>query len=140
MGSTQVRLEGMKNVEAISASGSSIGRDVGPGNLPSFSGGSAMSLLCHKMQNPGTWIMTLSPFYSFISRSDNGFLKLSFSLSFFFASIYYFFLNLKFIYFERERESRGEAEREGERIPSSLLTVSVEPHVGLKPTNHKIMT
>ena len=48
---------------------------------------------------------------------------------------------LKFIDFERERErerestcahvSRGGAEREGERIPSRLCTVNVEPKAGL---------
>ena len=37
---------------------------------------------------------------------------------------------------ERERE-RG---REGERIPSSLCTVSTEPKSGLKLTNYEIMT
>ena len=36
--------------------------------------------------------------------------------------------------------SRGGAEREGERIPSRLCTVSVEPDAGLKPVNHEIMT
>ena len=49
--------------------------------------------------------------------------------------------------FERERGregesiSRGEAEREERvRIPSRLHTVSAEPSVGLKLTNHLIMT
>ena len=45
---------------------------------------------------------------------------------------------------EREQEHgcqrRGGAEREGERIPSRLLTVSAEPDTGLEPTNHEIMT
>ena len=46
---------------------------------------------------------------------------------------------------ERERErgerERGERERgERERIPSRLLAVGVEPHVGLKPTNSEITT
>ena len=38
--------------------------------------------------------------------------------------------------------SRGgaERERERERIPSRLSTVSTEPDVGLEPTNHEIMT
>ena len=31
-------------------------------------------------------------------------------------------------------------ERGRERIPSRLLTVSAEPDVGFKPTNHEIMT
>ena len=35
--------------------------------------------------------------------------------------------------------SRGGAEVEGERIPSSLYTVNVEPDVGLKLTNCEIM-
>ena len=34
----------------------------------------------------------------------------------------------------------GGAEREGERIPSRLCTVSTEPDMGLKLTNHEIMT
>ena len=48
---------------------------------------------------------------------------------------------LKFIYFERECESRGETETEGERkrIPSRLHTVSAEPNVRLKLTNCEIM-
>ena len=45
-----------------------------------------------------------------------------------------FFLSL-FIYFERESMSRGEAEREKERIPSRLHIVSTEPDAGLDPTN-----
>ena len=42
---------------------------------------------------------------------------------------------------ERERESqKGRGRDRGrERIPSSLHTVSAEPNVGLKPTNHEIM-
>ena len=40
--------------------------------------------------------------------------------------------------------SRGgaetERERERERIPSRLHTVSMVPDTGLKPTNHEIMT
>ena len=34
----------------------------------------------------------------------------------------------------------AEKEREGERIPSRLHTVSTEPHSGLDHTNHEIMT
>ena len=34
----------------------------------------------------------------------------------------------------------GGAEREGERIPSRLCTACIEPNVGLKPTNHEVMT
>ena len=45
---------------------------------------------------------------------------------------------LTLIYFyvlrERERESRGGAEGEGERIPSGLHAASTEPDVGLDPT------
>ena len=41
---------------------------------------------------------------------------------------------------ERERASRERAEREGDRIPSRLHTVSREPDVGLEPTNCDIMT
>ena len=41
---------------------------------------------------------------------------------------------------ERERESMGGAERETERIPSRLCTVSAKPNMGLKLTNHEIMT
>ena len=49
-----------------------------------------------------------------------------------------------FIYFERERQracaqGRGR-ERKGERIPSRLHTVSTKSDVGLKTTNHEIMT
>ena len=46
-----------------------------------------------------------------------------------------FFLSL-FIYFERDLESRGGAERGEGRIPSRLCVVSV----GLELTNHEIMT
>ena len=41
---------------------------------------------------------------------------------------------------ERESESRGGAKRQGERIPSRLPTVSMEPYTGLKLTNLEIMT
>ena len=49
---------------------------------------------------------------------------------------------LKFLYFERERESKraGEGQREGDRILSRLHTDSTEPHTGLEPTNQEIMT
>ena len=40
----------------------------------------------------------------------------------------------------REGESKGGAEREGERIPSRLRIASAEPNVGLKLMNHEIMT
>ena len=43
---------------------------------------------------------------------------------------------------ERAHASRegAEREREEERIPSRLHTVSTEPSVEIKPTNHEIMT
>ena len=43
---------------------------------------------------------------------------------------------------DRERASRGQAdrEREGERIPSRLPVVSREPDAGLELMNHEIMT
>ena len=48
---------------------------------------------------------------------------------------------LMFIYFERERERAGDKQREGEiEYPSSLLTVSTEPGVGLDLMNPEIMT
>ena len=40
----------------------------------------------------------------------------------------------------REQASRGEAEREEERISSRLRTVSAEPDAGLELTNREIMT
>ena len=45
------------------------------------------------------------------------------------------------IYFEkeRERENRGGAGREGERIPSRLCAVSTEPDARLKPTDREIV-
>ena len=36
--------------------------------------------------------------------------------------------------------SRGEAEREGERIPSSLCAASTELNLGFDLRNHEIMT
>ena len=43
---------------------------------------------------------------------------------------------------ERERTSRGGAERKGERerTPSSLCAISVEPDTGLKLTNCEVVT
>ena len=41
---------------------------------------------------------------------------------------------------ETERVSRGGAEREGERIPSRLHAVSVEPDAGLELTSQEIVT
>ena len=52
-------------------------------------------------------------------------------------------LFLMFIYlFLRERASRegAERERERERIPNRLCTVSAEPDAGLKPMKWEIMT
>ena len=51
-----------------------------------------------------------------------------------------------FIYFQKESAHahmhvcKGGAERGRERIPSRLRAVSTEPSVGLKLTNHEIMT
>ena len=51
------------------------------------------------------------------------------------------FLKFLFILKEREITSRGGAEKkEAERIPSRLHTISMEPDVELKPTNHEIIT
>lgn len=72
-----------KKVEVISPSGVSPNRDVGSGILPRVSSDSAMSPPCQRMQDPGIWRMTLSPFYAFNSGSNNGFLQLS---------IFFFFL------------------------------------------------
>ena len=44
---------------------------------------------------------------------------------------------------ERQRVSRGGAEREGDtesEAGSRLQAVSTEPDAGLEPTNHEIMT
>ena len=75
---------------------------------------------------------------AFVSRSAVPFL-------FFFSklSLHNFF---KFIYSEREKEIErasinGErADREGERLPSSLLDACPEPDAGIEPMNHEIMT
>ena len=48
------------------------------------------------------------------------------------------FLKCLFI-FERASLSGGEAESDGERIPSRLPAVSTGPDVGLKLLNHEIM-
>ena len=51
-----------------------------------------------------------------------------------------------FIYFEREcarvhaQMGEGQRERGRERTPSRLRAVSIEPHVGLDPSNRGIMT
>ena len=55
------------------------------------------------------------------------------------------FLNVYLFLRERQKQnvSRGGAEREGDTEPeagSRLGAVSTEPDVGLKPTNHEIMT
>ena len=44
------------------------------------------------------------------------------------------------IYLFIESINRGGAEREEERIPSTLLTQSAVPDVGLELMNHEIMT
>ena len=49
-----------------------------------------------------------------------------------------------FIYVETETAQAGERqrerERERERIPRRLHAVTAEPHMGLKLTNHEIVT
>ena len=65
-------------------------------------------------------------------------------------NIYYFhnnktnklFFNDYLFFTEREREkvSRGRAERVGDRILSGIFPESTEPDVGLKLTNHEIMS
>ena len=50
----------------------------------------------------------------------------------------FFFFFFKVMYFERE--SRGGAEREEERIPSRLRAVGTELDLGLELINHEIMT
>ena len=44
------------------------------------------------------------------------------------------------IYFEREMESRGGAERDRDRLPSRLGIVSTKADVGLELTTCEIMT
>ena len=54
-----------------------------------------------------------------------------------------YFLNAYLFLRERQSESRGGAEREGDtesEAGSRLRAVSTEPDAGLKPTNHEIMT
>ena len=41
---------------------------------------------------------------------------------------------------DRVTTSRGETDRGGPRIRSRLWAVGTEPDVGLKPTNHEIVT
>lgn len=48
------------------------------------------------------------------------------------------FFFLMFTCFEKGGER--EREKEGEKNPSRLQTVSTEPRVGLEPKNHKIVT
>ena len=58
-----------------------------------------------------------------------------------------FFIFSLFIYFERDRERDREDSEQGrdrergtQRVPSRLCTVSVEPDMGLEPTNLEIIT
>ena len=53
-----------------------------------------------------------------------------------FFEVYLFTLRQR----ERKRAGKGLREREGERVPSKLHAVGEEPDVGLKLTNHEIMT
>ena len=51
------------------------------------------------------------------------------------------YIYVKFIYFERKRETLGEGREGGrERIPGRHHAVSVEPDVGLDLTNLEITT
>ena len=63
-------------------------------------------------------------------------------LIYYFSAFFFFFLFWSLFIWETERERVGERQRERgrERIPSRLHTVTVEPDVGLKLTNRKIMT
>ena len=45
-----------------------------------------------------------------------------------------------YLFRERAQAEEGQKERERERIPNRLYTVSPEPDVGLEPTNWEIMT
>ena len=45
-----------------------------------------------------------------------------------------------YLFFERQRESRGGGERGRQSIRSRLCAVGVEPDAGLKPTNLEIVT
>ena len=51
-----------------------------------------------------------------------------------------YFISLFFFFLEKEKESRGGAERDGERIPSRLQALSSEPDMGLDLMNREIMT
>ena len=62
------------------------------------------------------------------------------SLSYWYLLMSRSFYLKKFLNLFIERESRGGAEREGERIPSRLCAVSVELDAGIDPTNCEIMT
>ena len=53
---------------------------------------------------------------------------------------FFFFFNVYLFIFERERASRGGAEREEDRIPSRLCAVSAEFDVGLELENKEIVT
>ena len=56
--------------------------------------------------------------------------------------MHHFLLIFVLIYFERERErtSRGGAERRRDKIPSRLHAISTEPDSGLRFTSREIMT
>ena len=51
-----------------------------------------------------------------------------------------FFFNFLFTYFERERASRIETERQKETQPQTAADSSTEPDTGLKLMNREIMT
>ena len=50
------------------------------------------------------------------------------------------FCFLEVIYFERERVGEGQRKGGGERIPSRLCAVGMEPDTGLEFMNHEVMT
>ena len=58
------------------------------------------------------------------------------------ATCVFIYFATVFIYFEQERiqSGTGQTERQRERIPGRLHTVSTEPNMGLDPQNHEIMT
>ena len=52
-----------------------------------------------------------------------------------FEGIYIYILNIYLFLREKGNTNWGGAEREGERIPSRFLAVSLEPNVGLDVAN-----
>ena len=52
---------------------------------------------------------------------------------------FFFFFNV-YLFILRERPHERERGGERERVPSRLRAINEEPDVGLKPTNHEIVT